>query len=109
ILPKTGLRKFAAMVAEAVVFASVDTGPARVAAAVGTHAIVLFGPSWAGLYGLRESNVNLQSPRPCPERMRFNFAEQSCWHSGVCIYPEIRSCVEDIGVEMVVSEIRKVL
>ncbi len=109
ILPKTGLRKFAAMVAEAVVFASVDTGPARVAAAVGTYAIVLFGPSWAGLYGLRESSVNLQSPRPCPERMRFNFAEQSCWQSGVCIYPEIRSCVEDIGVEMVVSEIRKVL
>ena len=109
LLYNTDLRRFAALVANADVFISSDTTAARVAAGAGAPAVVLFGPTWSGRYGLRKPSVNLQSPRECSERRFIDFTEQSCWDSCICVFPGIRSCVESISVDTVVSELKQLL
>ena len=87
-LPPTGLRELAA------VFAAVgerggtvvgpDTGPVRMAAAVGTRTVGLFGPTAAARYGLGPAGVDLQGLPGCPHRRPTAIAEQVCWWDARC-------------------------
>ncbi|MBI2953058.1 MAG: glycosyltransferase family 9 protein [Chloroflexi bacterium] len=108
-LPKIALRKFVALVAQSAIFVSADTVAARIAAAAGPPAIVMFGPTWADRLRLRSPSINLRSSRVCAERRPLNLVEQSCWQSGVCVFPDVRSCVEDISVDIVIGELGTLL
>ncbi|MEP0917530.1 hypothetical protein NC981_11920 [Leptolyngbya sp. DQ-M1] len=106
------LRELAAMLSQVDLMIASDTGAARVAAAVGTPTITLFGPSWYERYGQPQPHVNLQGYLNCPERRIENFTVQSCWYSGECSVPtELRSaqsadwatCVDEISVDRVMA------
>jgi len=84
---RRSLRELAALFAQLDVVVAADTGPARIAAAVGTPTLTLFGPSWAGRYGQPTPHLNLQGYPSCPERHIPNFTEQACWYSGTCPFP----------------------
>jgi ADP-heptose:LPS heptosyltransferase len=109
LLPPSDLRTLAARLQGTAAVVSADTGPARLAAAVGTPVVALFGPTWAGRYGLPAPSVNLQSPFACPELQPRNFTLQRCWWSGVCRYPEKVNCLEDIAPETVVQAVWRLL
>jgi len=96
VLPPSPLRRVAAVLHHADLCVAADTGLARVAAAVGTRTIALYGPTWAGRFGLRPPHINVQSPLECPERKPTNMTEQACWYSGRCIFPDRQSCMDDI-------------
>lgn len=96
LLPKSSLRSLAATIAQADLMIVADTGPARIAAALGVPTITLFGPSWQGRYGQPTPHVNLQGYPHCPERQIQNFTEQSCWYSGRCPFDRWNTCLEDI-------------
>lgn len=82
--PRGSLRELAALFSQLDCVVAADTGPARIAAAVGTPTVTLFGPSWHGRYGQPFPNLNLQGYSPCPERNIANFTEQTCWYGGTC-------------------------
>ncbi|MDQ4131532.1 MAG: glycosyltransferase family 9 protein [Actinomycetota bacterium] len=105
-LPRLELRELAAVAAAADVCVGPDTGPVRIAAAVGTPTVALYGPTTAARFGLRARHVNLDSPLPCSERKPGNMTEQSCWYSGTCVFPDRRNCLEDISVEVVFDAVR---
>ena len=95
-LPPLPLRELAAALARCAVAVGADTGPLRVAALTGTPCAMLFGPSWAGRYGLGPEHAHLQARPRCPER-RVDFTAQRCWYAGACPLPTgPRSCVLDI-------------
>lgn len=97
ILPTGTLSQFAAAATHADLVIGADTGPLRIAAAVGALTITLFGPSWHGRYGQRPPNVNLQGFPECPQRVAADFTRQPCWYAGVCPLGRWRSCTEDIS------------
>jgi ADP-heptose:LPS heptosyltransferase len=82
--PRASLRELAALLAHLDCVVAADTGPARIAAAVGTPTITLFGPAWQGRYGQPAPHINLQGYPACAERNIANFTEQACWYSGTC-------------------------
>lgn len=102
------LRELAAMLAIADLTIAADTGPARIAAALGTPTITLFGPSWSDRYGQPSPHINLQGYPNCPERNIGNFTLQPCWYSGVCPY-DWRTCLEDISTAEVLRSAAKLL
>lgn len=106
--PRGTLRQLAALLALADGAIAADTGPARIAAAVGTPTITLFGPSWHGRYGQPAPHRNLQGVPHCPERVIANFTEQPCWYSGECPF-EWQTCLEDISPETVLRELSTLL
>jgi len=106
------LRELAAMLSQVDLMIAGDTGAARIAAAVGTPTITLFGASWYERYGQPKPHVNLQGYLNCPERRIENFTVQSCWYSGECPVPsKLRSaqgaswatCVDEISVDRVMA------
>jgi ADP-heptose:LPS heptosyltransferase len=109
VLPPLGLREAAAVCTRTDLVIGGDTGLVRVAAAVGTPTVALFGPTWAGRFGLGAGAVDLQSPFDCPERRPENMTEQRCWYSGRCVYEEKASCMEDISVAAVLARARELL
>lgn len=109
VMPWMPLRQLASLVAQASLFISVDTGPAKIAAAVGTPTVALFGPTWAGRYGLPSPNVNLQSPFQCDHLQPMNFTLQPCWYSGRCAYTGKATCMEDIEPQVVITAALKML
>ncbi|WP_035994347.1 glycosyltransferase family 9 protein [Leptolyngbya sp. KIOST-1] len=102
--PRGPLRELAALFAQLDVVVAADTGPARIAAAVGTPTITLFGPSWAGRYGQPAPHRNLQGYPPCPERNIANFTEQACWYSGTCPFAW-DTCVNLLSPEVVAEAV----
>lgn len=98
LLPAGSLRHLAAAAAHADLVIGVDTGPVRVAAAVGALTLTLFGPSWHGRYGQRAPNLNLQAFAGCPERVPSDFTRQACWYAGSCPLGPWRTCLEEITV-----------
>ncbi|NJN86643.1 MAG: glycosyltransferase family 9 protein [Leptolyngbyaceae cyanobacterium SL_7_1] len=96
------LRSLAAVLAEADLVIAADTGLARIAAAVNTPTITLFGPSWHGRYGQPAPHVNLQGVPDCPERVIGNFTEQRCWYSGDCPFAWA-TCVDMVTPEQVMQ------
>jgi len=116
VLPWLPLREVAAVAAAADVCVAVDTGIARLASAVRTPTVCLFGPTVSGRFGLREDgddsavhNRNLDSPLPCEVRNPRNMTEQSCWYSGQCVVDDHASCMDDIPVTTVAAAVRSLL
>jgi ADP-heptose:LPS heptosyltransferase len=110
VLPRLPLRDVTAVAAAADVCVAADTGLARLAAAVGTPTVCLFGPTVSGRFGLREEgHRSLDSPLPCPVRNPANMTEQSCWYSGRCVYDDRTSCMDDIPVAAVTAAVRSLL
>ncbi|MGG6269418.1 glycosyltransferase family 9 protein [Leptolyngbya sp. AN03gr2] len=97
------LRELAAMFSQADLAIAGDTGAARIAAAVGTPTITLFGPSWYQRYGQPEPHTNLQGYLDCPERKIENFTIQACWYSGECPIADWATCVDEISVDRVMA------
>ena len=105
VWPRGTLRKLAAALSCADLVVGADTGPARIAAALGVPTITLFGPSWHGRYGQHPPHVNLQGYPCCPQRVVSDFTQQPCWYQGTCTIEERswRSCLEDISVDDVLA------
>jgi ADP-heptose:LPS heptosyltransferase len=106
--PRGSLRELAALFAQLDCVVAADTGPARIAAAVGTPTVTLFGPSWQGRYGQPDPHINLQGYPPCPERNLANFTEQICWYSGSCPFAW-DTCVNLIAPERVAAAVGEIL
>jgi ADP-heptose:LPS heptosyltransferase len=96
VWPRGTLRELASLMASANLVVASDTGSVRIAAALGTPTITLFGPSWHERYGQPSPHVNLQGYSECTERVIENFTEQSCWYSGVCPLGHWQTCLEAI-------------
>jgi len=97
------LRELAALMATAALVIAADTGPARIAAALQTPTMTLFGPSWHDRYGQPAPHVNLQGYPDCPERNIGNFTMQRCWDSGECPFDRWQTCLEDISPAQVLA------
>lgn len=109
VLPPRPLRQLAAAAAACAAVVGGDTGPARLAAAVGTPTVALYGPTWAGRFGLRPDHVSLQSPLPCDVRNPANMTEQECWYSGRCVFEHLRTCTDELGLDQVHAAVRRLL
>lgn len=89
-LPATDLRGLAAVFAAAAgrdgTVVGGDTGPLRLAAAVGARTVGLFGPTLATRYGLAQGGgaVDLQGRPDCPVRRPLAISEQDCWWTAAC-------------------------
>ncbi|UBF26519.1 hypothetical protein K9N68_00455 [Kovacikia minuta CCNUW1] len=103
------LRELAALMAMVDLAIAPDTGPARVAAALNTPTITLFGPSWGDRYGQRPPHINLQGHPGCPDRNISNFTLQRCWYSGECPFDGWQTCLEAISPEDVRAAAAKFL
>ena len=109
-LPPTDLRGlaacFAALGERGGVVVGGDTGPVRVAAAVGAPTVALFGPTLAVRYGLEEGR-NLQGFPGCPHRRPTAITEQVCWWDAGCpLSTTGPACLEDLPVATVAAAVR---
>ena len=108
-LPPTDLRGLAALfaaVGEAGgVVVGPDTGPVRLAAAVGARTVALFGPTAASRYGLEEG-TNLQGLPDCPHRRPTAITEQVCWWEARCPLATEPACLLDLPVDGVRERVR---
>jgi ADP-heptose:LPS heptosyltransferase len=100
VWPRGTLRELAAALSFADLAVGADTGPARIAAALGVPTVTLFGPSWHARYGQPPPHPNLQGYHGCPQRDISDFTQQPCWYVGVCTLEERpwRTCLEDLPV-----------
>ncbi|ONH23658.1 glycosyltransferase family 9 protein [Pseudofrankia asymbiotica] len=134
VLPPAPLRLFAAVGAATGraggVVVGGDTGPVRLAVAVGAPAVGLFGPTSASRYGFAPSVPAQDTPRPrtgtsgtsaagwerhapvavvdlqglpgCPVRRPLAITEQECWWTADCPLSETDpACMVDLGVTAV--------
>jgi ADP-heptose:LPS heptosyltransferase len=111
-LPPAGIRELAARMAEIGrrhgVVVGADTGPLRLAAAMGARVIGLFGPTVRERYGLSSVGaVNLQGRPDCPHRRPLAITEQPCWWTARCPLASTGSaCMADITVDDVLERLR---
>jgi len=108
-LPPLPLRDLAAVAAASAACVAGDTGPARLATAVGTPTVALYGPSWAGRFGLRDRHVSLQAALPCPVRRPADMTAQTCWYSGTCTLPGHTTCLDTLSVADVLAALTPLL
>lgn len=103
-LPPADLRGLAAMFAavgeRGGVVVGPDTGPVRLAAAVGVRTVALFGPTLAARYGLEEG-TNIQGLPECPHRRPTAITEQVCWWDAGCPLAPEPACLLDLPVDRV--------
>lgn len=102
LLPALPLRELAALFAavgrRAGVVVGGDTGPMRVAAAVGARTVGIFGPTAAARYGLGPPGVDLQGLPGCPHRRPTAITEQVCWWEARCpLSPAGPACMADVA------------
>ncbi|MCE0767908.1 hypothetical protein LWC35_34155 [Pseudonocardia kujensis] len=115
-LPPRDLRglaaRFAAVARRGGVVVGGDTGPARVAAAVGARTVGLFGPTLAARYGLDDPATNLQGLPECPHRRPTAITEQVCWWEARCpLGPPAGgpACMADVPPADVAAAVRAAL
>lgn len=108
-VPRLSLRLTAACLAGAALVVSGDSGLAHLANVVGAPVLAIYGPTWAGRYGVAEPSIDLQTPFDCPERRPMNFTVQRCWYSGQCIYPGKLNCCEDVTPNDALNAAKKLL
>jgi ADP-heptose:LPS heptosyltransferase len=111
-LPPGSLRDVAARFAEVArrggVVVGADTGPLRVAAAVGARTIGLFGPTDRARYGL--SQADLQGLPACPHRQPLAITEQPCWwHADCPLSEQGPACMADIDPATVTTRVLDLL
>src|SRR5215217_5996623 len=101
------LRELAAALSFADIAVGADTGPARIAAALGVPTVTLFGPSWHGRYSQPPPHPNLQGYPDCPQRDVSDFTQQPCWYAEECTLKERpwSTCLEDVSAEDVLSAV----
>lgn len=112
VLPRQDLRQFAAVAAgvgaRGGVVVGGDTGPVRLATAVGTPAVGLYGATVAGRYGLSDpTSRNLQGLPGCEVRRPTAITEQECWWSARCpLASDGRpACMADLSVDQVLDAV----
>lgn len=111
-LPPGSLREVAAWFAEVGCRGGVvvggDTGPLRVADAVGARTVGLFGPTTRDRYGL--SAADIQGLPGCPHRRPLAITEQVCWwHADCPLSAAGPACLADIGVATVLAAVLDLL
>ena len=84
-----------------------DTGPVRLATAVGTYAVGLFGPTVAGRYGLDpRAGTSLQGLPGCEVRRPLAITEQECWWTARCPLTDgDPACLADLSVHEVAGAV----
>ena len=114
LLPRGPLRALAAdlaVVGEAGgVAVGGDTGPLRLAAAVGSPAVGVFGPTVAGRYGPPPGQgVAVQGLPGCEVRRPTAITEQDCWWSGRCPLSATGApaCLDDVAVQEVLRHLEE--
>jgi ADP-heptose:LPS heptosyltransferase len=115
-LPRGSLRQLAAILAAVAardgVVVGGDTGPVRLAAAVGARTVALFGPTLALRYGIGREvppGVDLQGLPECGYRQPTAITEQPCWWSAQCpLSPSGPACMADLRPETVSAEVARV-
>jgi ADP-heptose:LPS heptosyltransferase len=114
VLPRAGLRATAAALAavgrSGGALVGGDTGPVRVAAAVGVPVVGLFGPTLASRYGFGAGHTaHLQGLPDCGHRRPTAITEQPCWWSGRCpLGAGGPACLADIPVGAVLAALEEV-
>jgi len=118
VLPSIPLRHFAAVAAAlgqaGGVVVGGDTGPVRLAVAVGVPAVGLFGPTLASRYGFAanppsRAAVDLQGLPGCPVRLPLSITEQECWWTARCPLSGLGpACMADLAVPTVVDAVARV-
>jgi ADP-heptose:LPS heptosyltransferase len=98
-LPLRGLAAlFAAVARRGGVVVGPDTGPVRMAAAVGARTVGIFGPTLAARYGLGSPGVDLQGLPGCPHRRPTAITEQVCWWEARCPLSTLGpACMADVA------------
>ena len=109
-LPPTDLRglaaQFAAVAGRGGCVIGGDTGPLRVAAAVGARTVGLFGPTAAARYGLPTPARDLQGLPGCGHRRPTAITEQVCWWEAHCpLAGSGPACMADIDVDRVLAAV----
>ncbi len=84
-----------------------DTGPVRLATAVGAYAVGLFGPTVVGRYGLDpRAGTSLQGLPMCEVRRPLAITEQECWWSARCPLTDgDPACLADLSVQEVAGAV----
>lgn len=101
---------FAAVADRGGVVVGSDTGPVRVAGAVGARTVGLFGPTLASRYGLDPPGLGLQGLPGCPHRRPTAITEQVCWWDAACpLDPRGPACLAAIGPDAVLAAVRRAL
>jgi ADP-heptose:LPS heptosyltransferase len=108
LLPPLPLRLLAAVFAAAGrrggVVVGPDTGPMRIAAAVGARTVGIFGPTLAARYGLGPPGVDLQGLPGCPHRRPTAITEQVCWWEARCPLSSLGpACMTDVAPARVLA------
>lgn len=108
LLPPLALRELAAVFAavgrRGGVVVGGDTGPMRVAAAVGARTVGIFGPTPSARYGLGRFGVDLQGLPECPHRLPTALTEQVCWREAQCpLSPVGPACMADVTPDRVLD------
>jgi hypothetical protein len=107
-LPPMSLRELAACFAAVAerdgVVVGGDTGPVRLAEAVGARVVGLFGPTTVERYGY--DGVNIQGLPGCPHRRPLAITEQICWWDARCpLSAEGPACMAAISVPQVLARL----
>jgi ADP-heptose:LPS heptosyltransferase len=111
LLPPGNLRELAANLAvvgeRGGVVVGGDTGPVRLATAVGAYAVGLFGPTVTGRYGLDpRAGTSLQGLPGCEVRRPLAITEQECWWSARCpLTGDDPACLADLSVDAVAAAV----
>jgi ADP-heptose:LPS heptosyltransferase len=116
-LPHGSLRQLAAMFAAVAnrggVVVGGDTGPVRLAAAVGARTVALFGPTLALRYGIGRDTppgIDLQGLPECGYRQPTAITEQICWWSARCpLSPAGPACMADVHADVVAAEVERLI
>ena len=107
-LPAMSLRElaacFAAVAAADGVVVGGDTGPVRLAEAMGARVVGLFGPTTVDRYGY--GGENIQGLPECPHRRPLAITEQVCWWDARCPLAEDGpACMAAISVDAVLARL----
>ncbi|HEX5540585.1 MAG TPA: glycosyltransferase family 9 protein [Micromonospora sp.] len=100
---------FAAVGEQGGVVVGADTGPVRLASAVGARTVALFGPTLAERYGIggpAGSGLDLQGLADCPHRQPTAITEQPCWWTAQCPLSEAGpACLAELSPEAVADAV----
>ncbi|HEX5595928.1 MAG TPA: glycosyltransferase family 9 protein [Micromonosporaceae bacterium] len=99
---------FAAVGERGGVVVGADTGPVRLAAAVGARTVALFGPTAADRYGIggpAGTGVDLQGLPECPYRQPTAITEQPCWWTAQCPLAAEPACMAELAPEAVAAAV----